>query len=285
MKYLILPYLLIFCLTSYAQDVDTSIVNYNGNKFYHLKVDTNTNILIFLHGGVNNPKFQDTSQVQKLNFLLEDNNLMISSALANGFNLLIPITNDSLNWLTNHNYCFKSISSYIDTFRKYSKKYISGFSDGGTGSYKIFYDNIQYFDGLAVFNGYPQHQNFYLNVNYKNTIDKKILFFSTLQDNVIPYEFLLTEYSKQKVYNTNTFLYIKTGAHTFADYDQKAINTCFNILTSKIKNSNNEAVHGFLESDKLIELYVFRKMIVKRYNYGIDFYEENRKQRKKYNKK
>jgi len=270
---------------SSSSKADTLVVNFNGSKFYHISSDSNDKVLIFLHGGISNPKFKDTSVMPDLNFILEGNTIFITNALLNGFDLLIPITNDSLNWLTNHTYSFRQFESYLKTFNNYSKKYISGFSDGGTGAYKIFHTNHQYFEGLLVFNGYPQHHDFYSKVNYKDITDKKVLFFSTFNDKVIPYEFLMTEYCKQKKYNTNTYLYIKKGGHTFVDYDLESANTCFNILTSKVKASKNDSIHGLLLDDKLIEFYVFRKMIVKKFNYGHDYYEENRKQEKIYNKK
>lgn len=275
---------MIFSRHLYSKGADTTLVHYQGNKFYHITVHTHTNVLIFLHGGVNNPKFHDTSQISGLNFLLEENNLFIRDALMNGFDVLIPITNDSLNWLTNHSYCFQYLSSFLDKSKKYANKYISGFSDGGIGSYKIFYDNTQYFDGLLVFNGYPQHQNFYQHVDYKKVTNKKILFFSTLRDKVIPYEFLLTEYIKQKEYNANTFLYVVKGGHSFAAYDSIAINNCFKILTSTISNSKHDKTHGFLVNDQLVEFYLYRKVITRKYNYGMDTYQENLKQRKKFKK-
>ncbi len=285
MKYLIAIPLLLLYHASHGQNVSEHTVDYKGNKFYHLTVDTNQNILIFLHGGVNNPYFQDTSKIPTLNYLLEDNKFFINNALRSGFDLLIPIKNDSLNWLNKHDYCFEKISSYLRTTKKYSNKYVSGFSDGGTGAYKMFYDNKDYFTGLMVFNGYPQHQNFNKKVDYKNVTDKKIIFYSTFQDKVIPYEFLLTEYAKQKKYNTNTFLRVVKGAHTFAAYDSMAILDCFKILTSKISNSKNDNTHGFIVNDQLIEFYVFRKMIVRKYAYARDIYEENRRQSKLVNKK
>lgn len=112
-----------------------------------------------------------------------------------------------------------------------------------------------------------------------------MIYFSTFNDKVIPYEFLLTEYCKQKKYNANTYLYIKKGGHTFVDYDSNAVNTCFNILISKIENSKRDSIHGLILDDKLIEFYVFRKMVVKKFNYGREYYDENLEQEKIYTKK
>ena len=283
MKYLILiiPFFLYNSL--FAQKVDTTTVNFKGNKFYHITNDTNTRVLVFLHGGIKNPAFKDTSQLHKIDFLLEGNELFLDKALKNGFDLLIPQTNDSLNWLTNYNYCFQSFSSFFSTTKKYSKKYISGFSDGGTGSYKIFYKNSQYFDGLAVFNGYPLHENFYKKVDYTKGNNKKVVFFSTTKDKVIPYEFLLTEYCKQKKSNPNTFLYIKKGRHTFLEYDLEAINFCFDVLTARATNKKTEPIHGLVVNDEVLDFYVYRKKLLRKFRYGREYYKENQNQKKIYN--
>lgn len=145
MKHFIFIVLLAYNFNLYSQKADTLIVNFNGNKFYQITTESNNKLLIFLHGGVNNPKFKNSSVIPDLNFILEGNSTFITNALLNGFDLLIPLTNDSLNWLTNHIYCFSQLESYLGLVKHYSKKYISGFSDGGTGSYKIFYQNPDYF--------------------------------------------------------------------------------------------------------------------------------------------
>ena len=165
MKYTFLFFTLLFCSLSLSQVIDTTTVNYRGTQFYYIKCDTNTSVLTFLHGGVSNPIFNDTSKTLELKLLLEGNTSFVSSALKNGFDLVIPVTNDSMNWLTNHQYCHAILNSFIDSVKTYRTNYISGFSDGGSGSYKIFYDYSDCFDGLVVFNGYPQRKNFLKSVN------------------------------------------------------------------------------------------------------------------------
>ena len=110
MKNTILTLLLFCSLISFSQKADTSVINYNGNHFYHITSVNNSRILVFLHGGVRSSEFNDPSKINDLDFLMEGNKTFTVSALNNGFDLLIPITNDSLNWLTNHQYCFKIIT-------------------------------------------------------------------------------------------------------------------------------------------------------------------------------
>ncbi len=239
---------------------------------------------MFLHGGVNNPAFRDTSHIKDPDFLFEGNKTFAASALNNGFDVLVPVVNDSLNWLTGHQQCFRLIRDYLDTKKSYSTRYISGFSDGGTGSYKIFYDNPDYFDGLAVFNGYPQHKNFNKRVNYGETGNKRIVFFSTCDDNIIPYEFLLTEYCKQKESNPNTYFYVTDGDHAFDAYGKKECEICFDILTSRITNANTEPIHAFVANDTVIEFYRFRKKVFRKFHFGEDYLLINQKQEKKFNK-
>ena len=69
--------------------------------------------------------------------------------IKSGFDIFIPIKNDSLNWIDNYEYCFEKFKLFVDSCKKvYSEIYISGFSDGGTGSYRIFYNHPDYFKGL-----------------------------------------------------------------------------------------------------------------------------------------
>lgn len=215
MKNIFLILSILIVNTSFSQTIDTTLIKFSGNELFHIKSDTNSKVLIFLHGGVKNPLFDDTSRMFELYFLLEGNNYLIPLVLNNGYDLIIPVTNDSMNWLTNHKYCYETLINYILSSKTYDNKFISGFSDGGTGSFKIFYDYPSSFDGLVVFNGYPQHENFYQKVNYERISSKRIAFFSTYKDKRIPYEFLLTEYCKQKKTNANTFFYVKNGGHSF----------------------------------------------------------------------
>lgn len=275
-------FLLLLCLNGFTQKVDTLTIDFEGSKFYKVTNGINSNLLIFLHGGVNNPVFTDSTVTQDLNYLLENNTYYIPMAVQNGFDVLIPIKKDSLNWLTNHEYCYRILHAYMDSMTSHKTFYISGFSDGGTGSYKIFYSHPELFAGLAVFNGYPQYKNFYQNVDYSKVTNKPVLYFSTRNDMTIPYEFLLTEYCKQKQNNANTFFYVAEGLHSFDAYQPHDLNLCFDALTSQITNQKKEAIHGFIQSDTVVNFYTFRKKIYRKFKYGKEYFIMSREQRKQY---
>ena len=63
MKDIILVLSFLISTTNFSQSIDTMNVNFRGNDLYHIKKDTNSRVLIFLHGGVSNPLFDDTSKV------------------------------------------------------------------------------------------------------------------------------------------------------------------------------------------------------------------------------
>lgn len=257
----------------------------DGNSFYLISENANEKTIIFLHGGVNNPYFDQPADKISLDYIVENNQEFLTQASINGFNVIIPITNDSLNWLENPKQTFIELKKMVVQSSVDSREiYISGFSDGGTGSFKIFYQNPDYFDGLIVFNGYPQHKNFYKTIDYKKVENKKILFFSTDKDKVIPYEFLLTEYCSQKKNNPNTFIYLSSGDHSFANYTKDDIEKLFDILSGKNENKLSEPIQGFIENDKLMILYPFRKKIVRKFGFGKETYQENRRQQKNYRK-
>ena len=256
--------------------VDTLKVTHGNNDYFNISDTNNKKLLIYLHGGVTNPYFKENGNIS-LKYLLEDNIVFVHKATKNKFDVIVPITNDSLNWLDKTKFCFKEFKNYINSLNKnYDEIWISGFSDGGTGSFKIFYNNPQYFKGLIVFNGYPYHKNFAKKVNYEKVMDKKVLFFSTKKDKQIPYEFLLTEYSKQKKNNPNTFFYLGNGGHSFNSYSEEDFELLFKILL-EVNNKEKKVLHGLVVNDKLIEFYDFRKSIVRRYGFGEEYYKETKK--------
>lgn len=285
MKNTLLSLLILVSPHLFSQITNTALVKFQEHNFYHISNSSNTKLLVFLHGGVINPAFDNPNEIPEISYLLEGNQVFITSATTNGFDVLIPVTDDSLNWLSNHQYCFQTIKEYIATTKSYDSRFISGFSDGGTGSFKIFYDNKRYFGGLVVFNGFPQNQNFQQSVSYDNLENTKIAFFSTFNDKQIEYEFLIIEYSKQKPLNANTYLHISEGGHSFKEYGPSEMDICFNILTSKVNNLETEAIQAYIENDSIIEFYTFRKKIYKKYLFGKKCFEENMAQEKLYQKK
>jgi len=258
-----------------------TLVSFQGSQLYLTQIDSNKKLIIFLHGGVTNPYFNQSADKITPDFLLENNRDFASLAIKNGYDVIMPITNPKINWVDYYEETYSFLTSYIKSIGKsYHEIYITGFSDGGTGSYKIFYMHPEYFTGLIVFNGYPQHANFYKRVNYNRITDKRILFFGTNDDQTIPYEFLLTEYCHQKSTNPNTFFYLAKGDHSFGSYLNSDLQLAFEILQGKNSNKDTIPLQGFIRNDQLITLYPFRKKIVRLYNFGQDIFEENKKQLK-----
>ena len=277
MKRTILLLCLVVSTVIHAQKFNSHF--FRGKPIYTASHPGNTKLLIFLHGGVDNPIFRGET-IRPL-LLLEENTSFAKTALKNGFDLLMPVTNDSLNWLIYPEYCFTFLKHYIQSLPEtYEGIYISGFSDGGTGSYKLFYSHPEYFAGLAVLNGYPQHQNAYLNTDYTAITNKPVIFFSTEDDDVIPYEFLLTEYVKQKKSNPQTYLYIIPGSHSLGSYVEADLQLLVKLLNGQGGNTKKEALHAFMQNDTVVQFYPYRKMVVRKFGYGEDFYMENKAQQK-----
>ena len=268
-------------LTNFGYSIsDTNRVSFERNNLYYLNSKSNNKLIVFLHGGMSNPTFKKKQTSVSLSYLLENNTNFIPIAESNGFDIIVPIKNDSLNWLDNYDYCFSVFKKYINSLEtKYEEIYISGFSDGGTGSYKIFYKYYKYFDGLIVFNGYPNHNNYNKKINYSKIKNKKIIFCGTLKDKRIAYEFSLVEYCKQKKYNPNTFFYLTKGKHLFNSYSMGNLKLIFELLT-KGENHKTEQIQGLVINDKLITFYKYRKKIIRKYNYGIEIYKENKRQKR-----
>lgn len=271
-------------LSALAQST-TSLVSLQGNQFYLTTSDQNKDLIVFLHGGVKNPQFQQKRDDIPLNFLIEENQTFLNQCLVNGFDLIAPITNKNLNWLEKPQQTYESLIAFIDSLPKtYQQIYLTGFSDGGTGSFKIFYQNPEAFNGVVVFNGYPQHANFHQTVDHSQVTSKKVVFMGTNKDQTIPYEFLMTAYCDQKKHNSDTYLYLTDGIHSFSSYQQNDFNELFELLTNKANNQKQEMIHGFVKNDELIAFYPYRKKIVKKYGFGKEVYEANKKQLAKYKK-
>tara|TARA_B110000261_G_scaffold153630_1_gene184424 strand:- start:784 stop:1644 length:861 start_codon:yes stop_codon:yes gene_type:complete len=280
MKNIILGLFCCIALNGFAQTIDTNVVDFEGNRFFHLSHDSNRKLLIFLHGGVSNPYFKQAKEKIELRFLVENNKDLVTHALIDGYDLLVPVSNSNLDWISNPEFCFKAFDKYLSQSpKKYKEIVLSGFSDGGTGSFKIFYQHPGYFSGLIVFNGYPYYKNFADSVDYSAVTNKKVLFIGTKFDKTTPYEFMLTEYCKQKAFNPDTYIYVTNGGHEFHDYDGAEIKIIFSMLDTKPDNTETIVVHGYIRNDSLVKFYEFRKEIVRKYGFGDGFYKVNKVQK------
>lgn len=273
---------LLFFSDSFGQILSKpNLKTIGSNSYFEISNDSNSKVLVFLHGGLGNPYFQQKADSIDFEYLIEANTEFVNQAVLNGFDLIVPISKDSLNWLYNPSSSLKILIEVLNQSGKENPEiYLAGFSDGGTGSFKMFYSDPDYFAGLIVFNGYPQHKNFNKTVDYQSIENKKILFFSTYKDKVIPYEFLMDAYCAQKKTNSNTFIYLASGDHSFSSYSGDDLNEVFEILLDQNTNKEKTPIQGFIKNDTVITLYPFRKKILRKYGFGEELYEANRRQKK-----
>ncbi|MES2589012.1 MAG: hypothetical protein V4622_08530 [Bacteroidota bacterium] len=261
-----------------AKDVDSLFVDKTKLYFHHVRAKANESLVIHLHGSVSEFKKLTENKIFDLDTLLENNNDFIHEFTKAGFDVLVPQAFQEYNWLEEKGKVF--IDKLIEKYGKlYSSLYISGFSDGGTGAYRIFYQNPEKFSGLIAFNAYPQMNYFNKTVDYKKVTNKKVIYFSQKNDHLIPYEFLLMEYRRQKLVNNETYFYLKEGKHEFIKYSKKDFEDCTKQLLQENlgKENKNDFVWIYAPIDALIldheilELYTFRKAIGKKF--GIDIKE------------
>lgn len=226
-----------------------------------------------MHGGVS--QFKDKKQPVEATpeELLEGNAAFIKTVNTNGYDLILPIAFNQYNWLEPGGEQF--INNIIDKYcDEYERVYISGFSDGGTGAYRFFYNRPDIYSGVIIFNGYPQLNNYYKKVDHFKATGKQIIFCSTLSDNVIPYEFLMVEFRRQQMINKQTYFLLRDGEHDFKAYKQQHFDLCMQLLAKK-KNSKTPAagkmfvyppIDGYITDGTLKEIFSFRKRIGKAYN-------------------
>lgn len=283
MKKIITLCLFFIAMIGHSETIDTLITQYKGTQYFLLSNSENRNLIIFLHGGVSNPYFKENRSNIELDFLLEKNQKFVPSSIKAGYDLLLPVTNDTMNWIKDQKGCMDLIYSFLTySGRQYEEYYIAGFSDGGTASYKLFYKNPNSYSGLIAFNAYPYHGNYASKVDYSNVKDQRVIYFGTKKDKTTPYEFMLTEYCKQKELNPNTFIYLKDGDHSFGHYQTEDFKELFDILNKTTNNTQKRALHGFVKNDELMEFYEFQKSIVRKYSFGEDYYNQNLEQMKLY---
>jgi len=242
--------------------------------FYHyIKTDSvQKGLIIFLHGSVRAFKGQNKSEPISIDILTEGNKDLIPTLKARAYDIIIPIAYNDYNWLEPKG------KLWIDTLSQqyaghYNSIFISGFSDGGTGAYRYFYQNPQRYNGVLIFNGYPQLNMFSQSVDYRSCNNKHIVFVSQAADKVVPYEFLLTEYRRQKMVNEHTYFILKQGKHQFARYTKSDFEQLIDLLeyqtALRMAEPDSIWIYPVLDAlmldNKVTELYTFRSKIGKRY--------------------
>lgn len=274
----ILAYLPI--VNSYAISTDTIVVN--NTKLLYQKVTTDKaekkGLIIYMHGGVS--QFKDKKQLISLSCeeLLEENKEFLPVLLTEGYDIVMPIAYNEFNWLEAGGELF--IDKLLEIQRtQYKHIYISGFSDGATGAYRFFYNHPEKYDGVMIFNGYPQLNNYYKKVDYFKAIGKNIIYASTTSDKIIPYEFLLIEFRRQQILNEHTYFLLRKGDHSFTAYSKADFELCVQLLQKESTTTIPgkillyPPVDGLIIGGKLKEVYPFRKKTGKSYSMSQTEYE------------
>lgn len=262
------------CYLAKASSLDSILIK-DTHLFYHKawsSADVKKGLVIYMHGGVSQYKGEKPFEVS-LNNLVEGNMTFISTFNEQGYDLVFPIAYNEYNWLVQGGQLF--IKGLLDLYAKgYDQVIIAGFSDGGTGAFKMFYDTPHQFDGLMVFNGYPQHDNYYKTVDHPSIQNKKIIFASSNKDKLVPYEFQMLQFRRQQMINLNTSFLLIDGKHLFNDYQEKDFKHCLNMLKSETAAATESSekiiiyppIDGLIIDGEIVELYPFRKKWGKTYS-------------------
>lgn len=283
-KAIIFSFLATMCSISILASTLDSIKVDNTYLFYYkiTSGQNNSKLLIYLHGGVSQFKEKDSPvQVPPLE-LLEGNTEFLPVVKEEGYDVIIPIAYNQYNWLEDDGERFvdQLRATYAD---KYTQVYISGFSDGGTGAFRFFYNAPGKYNGVIVFNGYPQLQNYYKKADHLKAIGKNIIYCSTESDKVIPYEFLLVEFRRQQMVNENTYFLLREGGHAFTSYHQEDFKLCFQLLGKSNMQTTTSAgiiqvyppVDGFIVDGEVKAIYPFRKKTGKNYSMSSQEYQRD----------
>lgn len=270
MRFLAVFVILISFIThSYAQELFKT----DSFSYYQIDGSSKSKALIFLHGSVSYYLNVEPEQTQ-FSELLEGNSYFLNSF--SEYSIYMPVVSKSFNWLNTAT--VSSLFQNIPNISGFDTLIIAGFSDGGTGAYRMFYTAQDSFDGLVVFNGYPQSEWFNKKVDYSLNIHKPVVFVSQHGDKVLRYEFLMTEYRIQKIYNSKTYLYITQGKHEYGKYTKQDFTTIKSCLTDDIKSNFNQMglpIDGFVRQNIVFEMYYFRKRIGKRYSITNEYLSAN----------
>lgn len=229
-------------------------------------------LMIFLHGSVKAYRDREPYGIVPVSELLEGNNDLIPACLEQGYDLLIPLAYKEWNWLE------PGGQVYLDSLmQRYGGQYesvvLAGFSDGGTGAYRYFYSNLQRYAGLWVMNGYPQWQNFYRKVSYQANRIKPVVWYAQDEDKVVPHEFLLTEYRRQRIVNANTIFRLLPGKHELIRYRKQELIDALELLQHPVANEvvAKDSIwiyppaDGYMKGDNMLAAYHFRASAVKKY--------------------
>lgn len=280
MKYLIFSFCVFLISQFKAENLDSLYLN-KQKLYYHTSKSqiASKRLFIFLHTNLEGFQGKTENKALTIDSLLGKNQAIIQSFNSNGIDLLVPQEYNEYSWLKEKGEEF--ITILIASHKKrYESIIIGGFSEGGTAAYRIFYKNPEKFSALILFNAYPQQDYYNKSVDYTKVTNKKIFFVSQKNDKLLPYEFLLMEYRRQKLVNSESYFYLQEGKHEF-NYDLKF----FNELIQKLNYSNNSniskegfiwvypPIDGLIFDHEVINLVDFRKSYSERYEIDIKEYK------------
>lgn len=279
-NHIIFPAILFLSIQLHGQELLSVEIENVSLNYYLIKTEKNIDgkLLIFLHGSVSQYQQLKTPLSPPISQLLENNDAFTEVFTNHGYDIIFPIAFNQYNWLDSSGSV--PVDEIIDQY-SYNEIVIAGFSDGGTGAYRYFYYTPEKFDGLLIFNGFPQHDNYNKKVDYNRISNKSIAYISTDKDKVIPYEFLLVEYRKQKMVNKNTFFLLRKGKHWFGEYKSADFKLCIEMLGSLPETEEVQdgemlcypSIDGLIINDELRELYPFRKKTGKSYSMNEEAYK------------
>ncbi len=233
------------------------------------KCTTNKKAIIFLHGSLKS--IQLGGEYTTKGQVLEGNKTFIQTFIAKGYDIYFPLANKNFSWLTKEGCTL--ISQFPEELKAYDELILAGFSDGGTATINITYNFQSKFTSFIIFNGYPQHKSINQRFDYSKNINKPILFCSSFKDKVIPYEFMLSIYRRERINNPLSYFYLVEGGHLFKKYTKDHFILLIDLL-EKRKKSAKIPIDGFVVGNKVEEVYTFRKKIGKKYHFNILEYEE-----------
>lgn len=287
-------FIFFFFTISFANASELKSIVINNTTLYHhvcAAEKSNKSLILFLHGSVSAYQGQTESRPAELNALLENNSVFLPTFNKEGFDVVLPIAYNEFNWLDSSGDQY--LKALIELYKnKYQQLYLAGFSDGGTGAYKYFNKHPEAFSGVILFNSYPQHKNFYKQVDYQKIQGKKMFFIAQDRDKVTPYEFPLVAYRRHKIMNDQTYFLLEKGQHEFLKYDPMVFNKIIRLLKEvpkKISTASDSItiyppIDGYIKNDTLLETYTFRKSIGKSYGMRATEYMPQPKELSKYTK-
>jgi hypothetical protein len=226
-------------------------------------------LIIFLHGSVNYFLSKSIEDVEPED-LLENNSDFLK--VFKDYDIVLPLVNSNFNWLDSAH--SKNIVKEFIAINPTVQAVLAGFSDGGTGAFKLMHASPGTFSSVWMFGAFPQHRWFTRNLDRSQLKGTEMHFIGSYTDKTCPYEFSLLEYLKQKQHNEYTYFHLVSGSHRFSTYDSSLFFKLEWHLQYKVQTSFESQKNTFIrllpfpgecKNDTVLRLYYFRKRILRKY--------------------